>query len=180
MAKRTDIVPKDLVNHLCKTIPDFKRESLPHQCQLARMVWHGSSKRRRHHHFEGAMSFGYEELAEAFGRNVGGNGFDAVNTRLGFFEVTPNWSMSDGYTRGYKFSPLVTQSRNAYFDKLFHKETKLLMMSGLAMKTLPPGSRISGYARQCFQVESSRDVQQVTRAGGCLAGAEKVAKGHPQ
>ena len=134
MAKRTDTVPKDLVNHLCKTIPGFKRETLPHQCELARMVWHGSSKRRRHHHFEGAMSFGYEELAEAFGRN----GFDEVNTRLGFFEVTPNWSKSDGYTRGYKFSPLVTQSRNAYFDKLFHKETKLLMMSGLAMKTLPP------------------------------------------
>jgi hypothetical protein len=138
MAKRTDTVPKDLVNHLCKTIPGFKRESIPHQCELARMVWHGSSKRRRHHHFEGAMSFGYEELAEAFGRNVGGKGFDSVNSRLGFFEVTPNWSMSDGYTRGYKFSELVTKSRNAYLDKMFHKETKLLMMSGIAMKTLPP------------------------------------------
>lgn len=138
MAKRTDTVPKDLVNHLCKTIPGFKRESLPHQCELARMVWHGSSKRRRHHHFEGAMSFGYEELAEAFGRNVGGSGFDAVNTRLGFFEVTPNWYWEKKLTRGFKFSTLVTQSRNAYLDKRFHKETKLLMMSGLAMKTLPP------------------------------------------
>jgi len=83
------------------------------------------------------MSFGFEELAEAFGRNVGSSGFDAINTRLGFFEVTPNWSMSDAYTRGYKFSELVTKSRNAYLDKLFHKETKLLMMSGLVMKTLP-------------------------------------------
>ena len=138
MAKRTDTVPKDLVNHLCRTIPGFKRESLPNQCELARMVWHGSSKRRQHHHFAGAMSFGYEELAEAFGRNVSGGGFDAVNARVGFFEVTPNWSMSDGYTKGYKFSELVTQSRNAYFDKLFHKETKLLMMSGIAMRTLPP------------------------------------------
>lgn len=138
MAKRTDTVPKDLVNHLCKTIPGFKRETIPHQCELARMVWHGSSKRRRHHHFEGAMSFGYEELAEAFGRNVNGSGFDAINTRLGFFEVTPNWSKDAEYTKGYYFSELVKKSRNAYLDKLFHKETKLLVMSGLAMKTLPP------------------------------------------
>jgi len=138
MAKRTDTVPRDLVNHLCKTVPGFKRESLPHQCELARMVWHGSSRRRQHHRFVGAMSFGFEELAEAFGVTRNGSGFEAINTRLGFFDVTPNWSKDDGYTRGYNYSKIVTKSRNAYLDKHFHNETKLLMMSGLAMKTLPP------------------------------------------
>jgi hypothetical protein len=83
------------------------------------------------------MSFGYEELAEAFGVNRNGSGFDAVNDRLGFLEKTPNWSKDDAYTRGFYFSELVKKSRNAYLDKHFHKETKLLMMSGRAMKTLP-------------------------------------------
>lgn len=138
MAKRTDTVPRDLVSHLCKTVPGFKRESLPHQCELARMVWHGSSRRRQHHRFVGAMSFGFEELAEAFGVTRNGSGFEAINTRLGFFDVTPNWSKDDCYTRGYNYSKIVTKSRNAYLDKHFHNETKLLMMSGLAMKTLPP------------------------------------------
>ena len=73
--------------HLQKSIPGFRRETGSCQHALARMVWMGRTKRRRHPHFEGAMSFGYEELAEWFGRGQ----FHEVNKRLSFFRVSGNW-----------------------------------------------------------------------------------------
>ena len=140
MAKRYQLVPEDFVHHLCKTIPGFKRESLPHQCELARMMWEGSAKIKQHQYFEGAMSFHYKELAESFGENRRGasTGFDPINARLKMFLVTPNYYKDDGFTRGYWFTELAYKARDAYLDKLWAKDTRLLLMSGKASKTLLP------------------------------------------
>jgi len=143
MAKRTDVIPKDLLMHLQKSIPGFKLEAIKHQTTLARMVWHGGIKRRQHHYFEGAMSFHYKELADSFGRNVNGGGFTAINARLGFFEITPSWesgtrrTAAGTYTKGFRFTPKVQQCRQSYLDRYWRRETKLLLVNGDAMKTLP-------------------------------------------
>ena len=130
--------------HLQKTIPGFKREADSCQHALARMVWIGRTKRRRHPHFEGAMSFGYEELEDWFGRGQ----FTAINDRLGFFRVSDNWLFKleggvrtdDNFTKGYWFTDLVQASRDKYFDRRWRKETRLLFIEGQilkAQKTLP-------------------------------------------
>ncbi len=130
--------------HLQKTIPGFKRESGSCQHALARMVWMGRTKRRRHPHFEGAMSFGYEELDEWFGRGQ----FKTINDRLVFFRVSDNWLFKlkdsartdDNFTKGYWFTDLVQESRDKYFDRRWRKETRLLFIEGQilkAQKTLP-------------------------------------------
>ena len=130
--------------HLQKTIPGFKREADSCQHALARMVWMGRTKRRRHPHFEGAMSFGYEELEDWFGRGQ----FTAINDRLGFFRVSDNWHFKleggvrtdDNFTKGYWFTDLVQASRDKYFDRRWRKETRLLFIEGQilkAQKTLP-------------------------------------------
>jgi hypothetical protein len=144
MATRHETVPEDLLMHLQKTIPGFKREADSCQHALARMVWMGRTKRRRHPHFEGAMSFGYEELEEWFGRGQ----FTAINDRLGFFRVSDNWLFKlkdsartdDNFTKGYWFTDLVQASRDKYFDRRWRKETRLLFIEGQilkAQKTLP-------------------------------------------
>ena len=122
--------------HLRKTIPGFKRESVDCQHGLARMVWMGGSKRKRHSHFEGAMSFGHIELAQAFGRGQ----FNAINERLKFFKMSENWSLADKWTRGYWFTELVQASRETYFTRRWRKVTRLLYIEGSmlkALKTLP-------------------------------------------
>jgi hypothetical protein len=144
MATRHETVPEDLLMHLQKTIPGFKREADSCQHALARMVWMGRTKRRRHPHFEGAMSFGYEELEDWFGRGQ----FTAINDRLGFFRVADNWLFKleggvrtdDNFTKGYWFTDLVQASRDKYFDRRWRKETRLLFIEGQilkAQKTLP-------------------------------------------
>lgn len=131
--------------HLQKTIPGFKREAGSCQHALARMVWMGRTKRRRHPHFEGAMSFGYEELDEWFGRGK----FPAINERLNFFRVSDHWHYKlpgsqrsdENFTKGYWFTDLVQASRNKYFNRRWHTETRLLFVEGeilKAQKTLPP------------------------------------------
>lgn len=130
--------------HLQKTIPGFKREADSCQHALARMVWMGRTKRRRHPHFEEAMSFGYEELEEWFGRGQ----FNPINDRLSFFKVSDNWLFKlaggirteENFTKGYWFTDLVQASRNKYFALRWRKETRLLFIEGQilkAQKTLP-------------------------------------------
>lgn len=130
--------------HLQKTIPGFKCEADSCQYALARMVWMGRTKRRRHPHFENAMSFGYEELAEWFGRGQ----FDQANKRLSFFKVSGNWlhksqrshRTDENFTKGYWFTDMVQASRDQYFNRRWRKETRLLFIEGQilkAQKTLP-------------------------------------------
>lgn len=130
--------------HLQKTIPGFKHEANSCQHALARMVWMGRTKRRRHPHFQDAMSFGYEELEEWFGRGQ----FNQINKELGFFRVSDNWlyklqgshRTDENFTKGYWFTDLVQDSRDKYFNRCWRKETRLLFIEGQilkAQKTLP-------------------------------------------
>lgn len=132
-AKQDEAVPEDLLRHLQRTIPGFKKEKAAHQWALARMIWIGGSKLRRHDKFEGAMSFHYKELEQAFGRS----GFKAINARLGFFVVSENWSMDKGWTKGYKFSEAVAQAREKYLNRTWRNVTRLILADGRSLKTLP-------------------------------------------
>lgn len=144
MAGRDETVPEDLLMHLQKSIPHFKSETTRCQYGLARMVWMGRTKRRRHPRFEGAMSFGYEELEDWFGRDQ----FKIINNRLNFFRVSDNWlyklaggvRTDDNFTKGYWFTDLVQEVREKYFERRWRKETRLLFIEGQILKvqkTLP-------------------------------------------
>lgn len=169
---RQATVPEDLLVHLQVTIPGFRSET--HRCQhaLASMVWMGRTKRRRHPHFEGAMSFGYEELEEWFGRDQ----FDIINSRLSFFRVSDGWLYKlagshwreDNFTKGYWFTDMVQASRDKYFSKLWKKETRLLFIEGQilkAQKSLPPAfasTDTKGKAsRVCKAAKGSKELRHV-------------------
>jgi hypothetical protein len=131
--KKDNPIPEDLLTTLKQSVVGFRLESSEHQVQLAKMVWEGSSKRRQHKYFEGAMSFTYKELNNAFGRG----GFNLVNERLNFFTQTKNWSAEKKLTRGYWFSDAVKKVREQYLKRRWRKATRLLVANGLVMKTLP-------------------------------------------
>jgi len=133
MAKRDETVPEDLLIHMKKHVPGFSDESEPHQFELVRMMWTGGSKLRQHHHFKDAMSFGHSELAASFGRNS----FNDLNERLGFFRQSDNWSMSDGWTKGYWLSENIAAIRADYLNMKWSKVTRLLMADGSALKKIP-------------------------------------------
>lgn len=136
MAKTDELVPEDYLVYLQKHIPGFAAESHAHQWALARMAWHGSHKVRRHSHFEGAMSFSYQELAASFGRS----GFKAVNDRVKFFRLSSNYSMLDGYTKGYWLSDLVATVHANYMRRYWKTLTELLWVRGnklVPAKSLP-------------------------------------------
>ena len=169
---RQATVPEDLLVHLQKTIPGFSSETDRCQHALASMVWMGRTKRRRHPHFEGAMSFGYEELEEWFGRDQ----FDIINSRLPFFRVSDGWLYKlpgshwreDNFTKGYWFTDMVQASRDKYFSRLWKKETRLLFIEGQilkAQKSLPPAfasTDTKGKAsRVCKAAKGSKELRHV-------------------
>lgn len=131
--KRADTVPEDLVDHLRKTIPGFRKEAAHHQLALAKMVWAGSSKRKQHSHLGGAMSFYCRELDSEFGRG----GFQEINARLGFFIDSGQWFSSSGETKAYWFADQVKESRDTYLARRWRKVTRLLKADGAALKTIP-------------------------------------------
>ena len=128
-----DTVPEDLVKYLCKKIPAFKNEAVKHQWALAKMVWDGGLKSRKHYVYTDAMSFHYKELESHFGRSV----FNAINERLDFFKQSNNWSMQNNTTRAYWFSEKVKTVRDSYLRIVWRKETRLIRADGKAMQSIP-------------------------------------------
>jgi hypothetical protein len=162
-------VPEDFLIHLRKSIPSFKRETLRFQHALAGMVWMGRAKRRKHPHFAGAMSFGYQELDEWFGRDQ----FEVVNARLAFFTVSEDWHYKlpgsvrtdDNYTKGYWFTETVQAIRDKYLNRNWRAATRLLFIEGQRLKaqktlsapfsstdTLGKAARISQAAKEAKEL----------------------------
>ena len=139
MAKRDDVVPENFLHHLQAEILGFSDEKLEDQCKLAHMIWLGRLKRRQHRAFAGAVSFHHAELTEAFGRGK----FKVINERLGLFKVSSNWDagLAPGsrstHTKAYWFSRAVKDARRSYLCRSVSAGTRLLMMTGDVMKSLP-------------------------------------------
>ena len=139
MAKRYDIVTENFLHHLQAEIPGFSDERLDDQCELARMISLGRLKRRQHREFAGAISFHHAELTEAFGRGK----FKVINQRLGLFKVSSNWDAGlepgsrSTHTKAYWLSKAVEDARRSYLCRSVSPGTRLLMMSGDVMKSLP-------------------------------------------
>ena len=128
-------IPKSWIHELQKSFPAFKAESTGVQFKLAEMIWVGGNKHRRHKHFEGAMTFGWEELYQSFGR--GRAGFEEINDRVGFFLRTPNWSEKQSWTRGYWFTEEVKRVREKYMAKRIKTVYAQVRQDGSEQHTLP-------------------------------------------
>lgn len=131
--KREEPVPEDLIQFLRMDLLGFKREPEHYQWQLAKMLWDGGSKRRKHQAVEGAMSFTHAELNQAFGRGI----FSPLSERLGFFEVSKGWSKDNHQTRAYWFSPKIIQLREKYFKRRWRTNTRLILSDGSLLRSVP-------------------------------------------
>jgi hypothetical protein len=130
-------LPKSWLAYLRKNFPAFKAELPEMQFKLAEMIWVGSSKHRRHKHFEGAMTFGWDELQDSFGRTNRGGGFEVVNDRVNFFTRTPNWSEKLSHTRGYWFTEQVTHARERFMAQRIKTVYAMVNEDGSQQRTLP-------------------------------------------
>ena len=137
MAKRDDYVPEDLLEHLAKYVPGFRRESQKAQMGLARMLWESTQWKRRHLGYPSWFWFHYKELDELFGRGA----FKSVNDRLQIFDVTSNWSREEGRTKAYRLTPSAQNVWTEYIEKR-RRDTerlyRLLSMDGREIRTLQP------------------------------------------
>ena len=144
---RNTFTLEPLVKQLAKDVPGFKSETPQVQAALAYMVWTGPTERRRHTVHDGYMSFHHTELATQFGGQ-----FKAINARLRFFEIKTNeqgkevWRFdkeakaTDTFTKGYRFSPVVQKSREAFLAKKpvrLSKLSRLLDATGTGFRTPP-------------------------------------------
>ena len=144
---RNTFWPEPLLKQLAKDVPGFKSETPQVQAALASMVWIGATKLRQHTVHDGYMSFHHIELAEQFGGK-----FKIINARLGFLEVKKKddgkdswrWSAdgkaTDVFTKGYRFSPVVQASREAFLAKRVTRVSKLLKLldaTGTGFRTPP-------------------------------------------
>ena len=138
---RNTFTPELLVKQLSTDVPLFKSETPQVQAALASLVWIGATKPRQHAVYDGYMSFHHTELAAQFGGQ-----FKAINARLGFLEVkkrddgTEPWRFdkdakaTDVFTKGYRFSPVVQASREAFLAKRVTRLSKLLDASGKVIR----------------------------------------------
>ena len=138
---RNTFTPEPLVKQLAKDVAGFKSETPQVQAALASLVWIGATKLRQHTVHDGYMSFHHTELAAQFGGQ-----FKAINARLGFLEVKDTWRWSadgkaaDVFTKGYRFSPVVQASREAFLAKRvtrLSKLSRLLDATGTGFRTPP-------------------------------------------
>jgi hypothetical protein len=138
---RNTFTPELLVKQLAKDVPGFKSETPQVQAALASLVWIGATKLRQHTVHDGYMSFHHTELAAQFGGQ-----FKAINARLGFLDVKDTWRFgkeakaTDTFTKGYRFSPVVQASREAFLAKRvtrLSKLSRLLDATGTGFRTPP-------------------------------------------
>jgi hypothetical protein len=134
MASRFESIPEDFLIHLVETIPGLSAEPRLYQIELARMAWIGVTKTNQHSHFEHAMTFSSSDLALVFRRS----NFVRINARVNFFTITPGWSQSKGYTKGYFLSHQLRVSIDQYLAcSPWESTTRLLMADDKTLRSVP-------------------------------------------
>lgn len=135
---RNTFTPELLVKQLAKDVPGFNAEAKDVQAALAALVWIGPTKHRQHTVHDGYMSFHHTELAAVFDRQ-----FNAINARLGFFDVKDTYRFDskakaiDTFTKGYRFMPIVQESRDRFMAKRVQRLTRLVDAKGTAFRKPP-------------------------------------------
>jgi hypothetical protein len=155
MAKREDLLPEDFLDYLLKQVPELGELSAKRQWAVAEMLWDGgSNRRRRHMHFEGAMTYTHQEITSMFGLR----GFDSVNARLGLFEKSTNYSMTDGYTFGFWLSTKAERLVSTYLRRQWRTAVHLLRMTGGELqvaRNIPPAVSSTGTDGKALSASSA-------------------------
>lgn len=124
---------ESFLRRLRRDLPGFKDEPQDVQVNVATLIWNFESKAKQHKAKAGAMSISHQEIARRFGR---GN-FDAINERLGVFDVSRNWSHSRNLTKEYTLKPAVQEIVTDYLHRGRRRLTSLITEAGLRLRTLP-------------------------------------------
>lgn len=90
-----------------------------------------SNKRYQHQKFKGYSFLPYQIIYSKFGRH-----FLSINKKLGFFDITRNWSKTQKYTRGIKLTDHVAMLKNEFLksDPIL---SELISETGRTIRTLP-------------------------------------------
>lgn len=131
--KRDEVVLESFIFRLNRDLVGFKAEQPDVQASLAILIWQYGTKKRQHQGNEDAMAITYQEIGRRFGR---GN-FDAINARLGVFEVSAFWSVNRNRTKQYTLKPAVVSIRDDYLQNGRRRLTSLISEDGLRLRTLP-------------------------------------------
>jgi len=94
---RDEVVLKNLVDYLIARDEQYACLKVKHQHAIADMIFRLPT--RSHRTLNGWYSIGYQYIRDSFGKN-----FKSINEKLGYFVLTPNWSMTNNQTRGYRFT----------------------------------------------------------------------------
>lgn len=128
-----DAVPESFIKRLRRDLPKFRTLSDKEQSNLAFLIWEAGSSRREHRGNPKDSSFSYQELEQRFGRGC----FDEVNATCEAFEVSPNWSHAQGYTRRFALTGKVWAIKNDYLNKGRARLSPLIRSDGKRLRSLP-------------------------------------------
>jgi len=161
MGIRDDGIPLGFMRLLRQIRPELKLEPVEVQQALAYLVWVSPTKNRAHRELEGHMSIAYQELDRHFGRA----GFKALNDRLRFFDVTPNWWSDKGLTKGYKVKADIDAGATKYLAGWRRRQRKTgRVLVGLDGKKL----------HQIPQAVASKDMKGITAKAWNRAAVKKL------
>ena len=133
-ANRYEQFDEAFLRYLGRYLPGFKSHDEDVRLALCGMIYEAPTRYRAHSHHEGYSRFTWQELEHSFGRN----GFTAINQSLGLFEVTPNWSRDEKWTKGYMLTEKVSEIRANFLKGCFRrKPSNLLTEDGKVLQSLP-------------------------------------------
>lgn len=131
---RDELVLDSFLQILRRDIKGFKDEKPEVQAYLACLFFEGATDKTAHKSLEGYLSIPYQELRTKLGRN-----WKRIDTDLGLFTVTPNWSKKHHLTRGIKLSPKAAKlrekglNRKAALTKVLDKKLRPIRTSPQAI-----------------------------------------------
>ena len=123
-----------------------------HFCHLSFSL---SNKRYQHQKFKGYSFLPYQAIYSKFGRN-----FLAINKKLGFFDITENWSKAKKYTRGIKLSEYVAMLKMDFL-KREPILSEVISDTGKILRTLPSNAimkEVSITSRKNTAIKSTIEV----------------------
>mgnify|MGYP003377409243 CR=1 FL=1 len=132
MSSKSETHLESFIKALRRGIKGYADYPEKYQGSMAKLIWEEGLNRREHRRRDGWITIGYKELERGFGRN----GFKAMNTALGIFEVSSNWHWRGGRpqkqnaTKGYRLMPLVQELKAKYLKPRLDRMEKLIYLDG--------------------------------------------------
>ena len=133
MASNHQIVPIGLIEHLRVSFPMLKNLSISEQFRLAWMAWQGQHEFRQHSLHQDALWFHHTELYKWFGKGK----FETLNSAVGMFQLSSNWSALRNETRAFWVSSELQGSMENFMSCMTSSVTGVQREDGKQVRKVP-------------------------------------------